>query len=172
VTKVDPSEGPADGKIENTMGAAKNTKDGPASENSAPLFETRTSTVPSFTAGVTQVAEVEERTEAGVINCPNLHVISARKLTPMRVITDPPLLTPILGVTAVTSAAAMYSKEVDTERSAPLFNTSSATTAGEEAEGEMQMTVLSDTNIADGAKLEPNLHRSALGKISRNKPFE
>jgi len=164
ITEVAPSEGPCEGAIARTMGAAKNTNEGPAAVNSAPLLDSSTMTVPSATAGVTQVAEVEDITVARATLCPNLQSIPDRKFDPITVTIDPPALIPILGTSAVATSAAAYSKEVETERSAPLFKTSSATTAGDVATGEMHMTTLSETNTAELDMVEPNLQRIALLK--------
>ena len=169
ITDVAPSEGPCEGAMARTTGAAKNTNEGPAAVNSAPLFDSSTITVPSDAAGVTQVAEVDDMIVARatlLILCPNLHSIPERKFDPKTVTMDPPVLIPKLGTRAVKTSAAAYSKEVETERSAPLFKTSSATTAGVAATGDTHMTKLSETNTAELDIVEPNLQRMALLKTT------
>jgi hypothetical protein len=80
----------------------------------------------------------------------------------MIVMVDPPVVAPMLGITAVATSAAAYSNEVETERSTPLFKTSSVTTEGEAAIGEMQMMVFSLINDTEPVKTAPNLQRMAL----------
>ena len=129
---------------------------------SAPLFDSNTMTAPSSNAGATHVADVEDLIEARTTLCPNLQSIPGRKLTPMTVTMHPPVLAPILGISAVAASAAVYSKEVETERSAPLIKTSSGTTAGEAAKGETQTTTFSEINVTEPERNVPNLQRMAL----------
>jgi hypothetical protein len=133
--------------------------------NSAPLLDKRSITVPSEAAGVMQVADVDDAIDARVTLVPNLQNMPDKKFAPKIVTTDPPAVAPMLGVTATATSAAAYSNEVETARSAPLFKTSSETTAGEETVGEIQMTAFSDTKTADGENIAPNLQRMALFKI-------
>jgi hypothetical protein len=162
VTDVAPSEGPCEGVMARIAGALKNTKDTPPTVKSAPLLDNCTMTVPSAAAGVTQMANAEEMTVARVKLCPNLQSIPDKKFTPMTVIEDPPVLAPMLGISADATSAATYSKEVETERSTPLFKTSKFTTAGDKAIGEMQTITFSETKVTEPEKVEPNLQRTAL----------
>ncbi len=145
-----------------TVGAAKNKKDGPPTVKSAPLLDNWSMTVPSTAAGVTHMADPGDVTVARVTLFPNLQSIPVKKFTPMTVTVDPPVLAPILGMSVVATSAAAYSKGVDTERSTPLFKTSSATTAGEETDGETHTRTFSATNTTEPEKEAPNLQRTAL----------